>query len=153
MKRLIFSIAMIISLGFSSIILGQDDDPTKCMLALEKSFFQYDVVSVMLSLYQIPQGVWEPLILDLQKKALSVNQRMKKKVANDVPNPLEYPVNKEAARQLLKETLYDVFLEALNESTLLNVQNAFSLSDQLISDMFEYIYNQQESKFIDCFGP
>lgn len=128
-------------------------DLKRCMPALERDFYQEEVVYKAFSFYNIPQGLWVPIYLDLQQRSLQIDGVLKGQTANMVRNPLEYPYDAEAARALLKSALYHVMIESFTESTALFPQNPFYIGPEELQNMFDYIYGKQRHKFIECFGP
>lgn len=152
MKRTIYLALYILLMGVP-VSAFADRDLKKCMQALERDFYQPDLVYKAFSFYNIPQGLWVPLYLDLQKKSLQIDGVLKQVTADMVPNPLEYPYNAEAARTLLKKALYSAFVQSFVESTALFPQNSFYIGPAELQNMFDYIYAKQHYKFIECFGP
>ncbi len=72
-------------------------------------------------------------------------QRMKKKTAFMVPNPIEYPMQMGATAVILKGgLLFEVFLETMR----------FYLAYErpTVDYIFEYMFAQQFPKFVSCFG-
>lgn len=119
-------------------------DPSPCFRDLQLHFFQLNIVADALSLYTIPQGVWNPVVRRLQVKSLEVPDRLRAKTAGIIRNPIAYPMEKTAAAQILKATLFEVFLETLQE---------FQVQEQPTANlMFDYILSRQQDKFINCFG-
>lgn len=115
-----------------------------CVQNLEMHFFQESMVTQALSLYQVPQGLWSPLTLELQAAGRSILTRMELKTAQMNPNPIEYPMQKLATAQILKATLYEVFMEVIAR---------YQATDQLTANqIFNYILAAQSANFISCFG-
>lgn len=88
-------------------------DPSRCLRELETHFFNEDLLYEALSLYKIPQGTWSPIYQELQRRSVEVPNRMKRKTAYMVPNPIEYPMNRLVTAQILKAVLFEVFIETL----------------------------------------
>jgi len=152
MKRLIYLLLLSFGLNVSSY---GDDDPSRCMAEIEQTFFQNDLVTTALSYFNIPQGLWVPINSSLQQRVPQIAQRMKKKTRMMVPDPLEYPMNTDWARKALKDTLFDVFREALMDNQAIG-GTAYSpplAETGVMQNMFNYIYEKQKYKFIQCFGP
>ncbi len=119
-------------------------DPIKCIKDLELNFFDPYIVNSALSMYDIREELW-PLINEmLKRKSFSVLDRMKRKTAYMVPNPIEYPLQPEAAAKVLLDVLREVFLETLN---------FYYIDRQPRADfIFNYIALQQQPKISACFG-
>jgi hypothetical protein len=118
-------------------------DPIACVVELETRFFVSSIVNQGLSLYRVRQELWMPINESLRQRSLEVPDRMKKKTAYMVPNPLEYPMQKAATAKILKEVLFEVFTEALRENYV---------TGGTVDLIFEYIFNEQLPNFIKCFG-
>lgn len=119
-------------------------DTIPCVRDLETTFFPEYIVSQGLSMYGIRQELWLQINLSLQHKSSSIPDRMKVKTAYMVPNPIEYPMQKGPTAKILKGVLYEVFLESMKE---------FYVNDQpRASLIFDYIFSQQLSRFVRCFG-
>ncbi len=136
-------------IGLYSVTLGAIPtvvpDPVPCVLYLETHFFVEPIVSQALGLYNIRQELWVPINAYLQKKSLEVPERMKRRTAYRVPNPIEYPIQGEVTAKILKEVLFEVFMEAMRE---------YNSNERPTADfVFDYIFTQQLPHFIKCFGP
>lgn len=119
-------------------------DPIRCYKELQLNFFQEAIVYQGLSLYTIPQGLWAPISQTLRLKSSEIPQRMKRVTANMVPNPIEYPMQRGPTARILKQVLMDIFYETMSK---------YQVNERPTADfIFDYIFTQQLSKFIDCFG-
>lgn len=120
-------------------------DRIPCVLELETQFFLEPIVNRSLSLYNVRQELWLPINTRLRQKNLEVSERMKVRTAYMVPNPIEYPMQKAVTAKILKEVLFEVFMEVMRE-----YQIAARPEAKLI---FGYIFDEQLPSFIRCFGP
>jgi hypothetical protein len=120
-------------------------DKIPCFVTLETNFFVETYVSQGLSLYNVRQELWFPINQTLQAKSLEVPERMKRRTAYMVPNPIEYPMDKAETARILKEVLFEVFLETMAQY----YQNERPRADFI----FDYIFTQQLPNFVRCFGP
>lgn len=150
--KTLFLVAWTLVIGMPAWVFA-DRDLKQCMQALEQDFFQADLVYKAFSFYNIPQGLWVPLYLDLQQQSQLIDAELKRITANMVPNPIEYPYNADEARKLLKSALRTAFLQAFIDTSALFSQNAFYIGSNEMHNMFDYIYGKQHHKFIECFGP
>lgn len=115
-----------------------------CYEELQTHFFERNLVLQALSLYQIPQGLWEKISQTLELKSYQISNKIKKMTSRLVPNPLDYPMQKEAAAQLLYQVLKDTLYETMTE---------YQVNERPTSDfVFDYIFERQFSKFLSCFG-
>lgn len=120
-------------------------DPVPCVLDIETHFFVETIVNQGLSLYNVRQELWLPINQRLQVKNLEVPERMKRRTAFMVPNPIEYPMQMAATAKLLKEVLFEVLFETLREYHVAERPTAALI--------FNYIFNEQFPNFVRCFGP
>lgn len=139
----------IMGIGLYSATLGAIPtvvpDRIPCFLYLETHFFAEPIVSQALSLYNIRQELWVSIQVYLQKISLEVPERMKRRTAYMVPNPIEYPMQRVVTAKILKEVLFEVFMEAMRE---------YNSNERPRADfVFDYIFTQQLPNFIKCFGP
>lgn len=119
-------------------------DPIPCVLDLETRFFDERIVNQGLSLYNVRQELWAPINQLLQRKSLEVPERMKRRTAFMVPNPIEYPIQRGATAKILKQVLFEVFLETMRE---------YRANERPTADfIFDYIFSEQLPRFIRCFG-
>lgn len=139
-----FLFALILSPYFVYCLPSVAPDPIPCLKNLELYFFDEIIVSEALSLYGIRQEIWLPVTQRLRGKNLNVPLLMKEKTAYMVPNPLEYPMQKDAVAKILKDVLYEVFMENM----------VFYRIDRqpTANFIFDYIFTQQMPLFIRCFG-
>jgi hypothetical protein len=115
------------------------------LIDLELHFFEERYLKQGLSTYEIRQELWNPIFFALQKRSLQVRERMKRKTAYLVPNPLEYPIQREAVAKLLLAVLFEVFQE---------VMRFYYVNERPTADfVFDYVLSKQMPKFIRCFGP
>ncbi len=123
---------------------GVIPDMPPCLFQLETEFFQQELLYQAFNLYQIPQGLWVPIYETLQEKSRSVPEKMKQKTASMVPNPIEYPLQKQATWKILKIVLF----------TLLNeVMRGYRISSsEKIEGVFTYLLDKQAVILNRCLG-
>lgn len=120
-------------------------DPVPCVLDLETRFFAEPIVNQGLSLYNVRQELWPLINESLRGKSVDVPRRMKQRTAYMVPNPIEYPMQKAATAKILKEVLFEVFMEVMRENYMGGSPDA--------AVAFDYIFTERLPDFIRCFGP
>jgi hypothetical protein len=119
-------------------------DRIPCFVDLETLFFNEYIVNQGLNLYNIRQELWLPINQLLQRKSAEVPERMKRRTAFMVPNPIEYPMQKGPTAKILKEVLFEVFLEAMRD---------YNANERPTADfIFDYIFTEQLPNFVRCFG-
>lgn len=119
-------------------------DQTTCFRDLELHFFDATFVNQGLNFYNIREESWFLINNMLQAKSLEVPQRMKIKTAYMVPNPMEYPMQKGVTAKILKQVLFEIFMETM-QANYVNERPTVDL-------VFDYIFLQQLPKFVACFG-
>lgn len=121
---------------------GVIPDTPPCLFHLETEFFQQDLVYQAFNLYQVPQGLWVPIYEALRVKSLSVPEKMKQKTAYMVPNPIEYPLQKQATWKILKIVLF---------TTLDEVMRSYRISrSATIDGVFAYLLEKQAVVIQSC---
>lgn len=119
-------------------------DPILCVKNLELNFFEEKILYQGLNFYGIRQELWSLIYQMLRRKSTEVPVRMKRKTAFMVPNPIEYPMQKGLTAKILKEVLFEVFLETMR---------FYQLNERPIADfVFDYIFARQLPLFVSCFG-
>lgn len=145
MKKAIFLLSGFYTGFVSSLSFALVPDPIPCVRNLETTFFRSEIVYQALSLYEIPQGLWDPINIDLQNRSRKVLDRMKEKTARMVPNPIEYPMQRVPTAQILIEILHEVYYETMV---------TYQVNEQPTADLiFNYILGKQAYRFLECFGP
>lgn len=123
---------------------GVVPDPIPCVRDLEIHFFNTRIVNQGLSFYDVRQELWAPIVNALQVNSYKVPLLMKTKTAFMVPNPIEFPMQKEVTAKILKEALFEVFMETMKVYEVDRMPTA-----RLI---FDYIFTLQMPLLIRCFG-
>ena len=115
-------------------LLTAYDDRPACYKDLERNFFQYKITAEALALWNVnqSQGQWEYIIKLIQAKQKDAEYVIQEKARRFQPNPLQNPFQMEEARDLLRETMYQIFERALLESGFFDTLT--------IAKMFEYIW-------------
>lgn len=117
-----------------SVSLAAYDDRPACYKDLERNFFQYKPVAEALALYNVnqSQGQWDGIVKLVQNKAKDAEYIINEKARRFKPNPLQNPFQSDVARDLLKETMSQIFERALLESGFFDRVT--------ITNMFEFIW-------------
>lgn len=121
--------------------IGAYDDRPKCYKELERNFFDYTVSAAAFDLWNVPQGLWRSIMSRLNEHQSEVEEIVKKKSEKYKPNPIQNPFQSDVAKLILKETLYQIFIQAL-------IDSGFSDSEA-IDRMFEYIWDNNP-KQLNC---
>lgn len=119
-------------------------DPLPCFKDLQVNFFQDEIVNQALNFYNVPQGLWLQITIDLKQLSRDVPARMKKKTARMVRNPLAYPLQRAEAAVILRDTLFEVCSEVLRMH--------YITERPTVDYIFDYIFMRQVPKMIPCLG-
>ncbi len=128
-------------LAEQQVVYGFYDAP-RCFRELHSRFFTAEVLYPILSLHEVPQSQWEPILTKLQARSKDVPNKVRELARRLSPNPLENPFQKKEAEELLKKVLLEIFEGTLRES------NVFHTSS--IQDMFEDIWLKQAPLLNKC---
>lgn len=143
MKKLLSFLIVLATFSISS-IWSVIPDQNACFRDLQVNFFQERTVYQALSLYRIPQGLWEPISSTLKMKSYQVPERMQRITARMVPNPIEFPMQRAITAEILKKVLKDILYETMTK---------YQVNERPTADfVFDYIFMRQMRKFIYCFG-
>jgi hypothetical protein len=146
MWKLVFSL-IVGNFPCLSLLIAQPTvvpEPIACVRDIELNFFDEQLVSEALGLYHIQQQLWAPISMTLRMKSAEIPGRMKGRTGFLVPNPLEYPMQKWVVAAILKQVLFEIFLETMT---------TYQVNERPNADfVFDYIFSQQLPRFINCFG-
>lgn len=144
LSRLIF--LCLLSLSF---YLQAYDASPKCYRDLELNFFQPALVSQALSLHRVDQSTWTPILRTLKENSRKVPAIIRAKAKNIRPNPFEPDFIPEIAKQIMDETLFEVFSASVASY---NSYQDLGINGEDIVKMFQYISEKQADKINRCFG-
>ncbi len=135
-------------LWFSFYLQAYDASP-KCYRDLELNFFQPALVSQALSLHRVDQSSWTPILRSLKESSRKVPEIIRIKAKSIRPNPFEPIFIPEIAKQLMEETLFEVFAASVSSY---NSYQDLRINSEDIAQMFKYISEKQADKVNRCFG-
>lgn len=124
-------ILKILFVFFALPLVAMDARPP-CFKQLERDFFQFKTVGEALGLWNVPQGQWNYIIKTLQSRAVEADAIIVKKARQLNPNPLERPFQPDVARDLIRDTMAQIFERVLLESGFYDTVS--------IGRMFDYIW-------------
>lgn len=148
MKKLILKSSIASLLGIATIIApcaayGQAPAATdECAKELLLSYFPKPIVAETLKKFNVPQDKWEGIQQSLSNKDKEIVKTVEQKASSMNPNPLKDPQQRQAAVKLFRETLLQVFSDALRENGLTD-SNQFQA-------MLDDIQQQKAKKFAMC---
>lgn len=88
-------------------------DHASDFIEIENEFFRPGLVSQALCLYGVREELWVPICHRLKDKSLNIIRMMKQRTAFMVPNPIEFPLNRNETPLILKEVLFEIFDETM----------------------------------------
>jgi hypothetical protein len=115
-----------------------------CYKELERNFFTYQNTTSAMASYLVPQGQWGPTFQFLQKRQAEAEGIIKKKAELRSPNPLENPFQPDVARELLQETMAEIFTRALLETGFFDYVS--------IRGIFQTIWINETPRINACLG-
>jgi len=113
-----------------------------CAKELLLSYFPEPIVNDTLKRFDVPQDKWAGIVKSLSAKDKEVVKTVEKKASAMNPNPLKDPQQRQAAVKLFRETLLQVFTEALKENGLTDTSKFQAMLDD--------IQQQKAKKFAMC---
>jgi hypothetical protein len=113
-----------------------------CAKELLLSYFPEPIVNDTLKRFDVPQDKWAGIVKSLSAKDKEVVKTVEKKAAAMNPNPLKDPQQRQAAVKLFRDTLLQVFTEALKENGLTDTSKFQAMLDD--------IQQQKAKKFAMC---
>lgn len=143
MINLFYKTLMLILLASINSIAANADAPP-CYKNIESNFFRPELVSEALSLHSVPQSNWALINTELQHELKRVPMMVKERANKMQPNPFGTPFQPQAAVEVLRQVLFEVFSSTL---TTFNITN-----QQKIEEMFQYIRQRQSQRMLSCFG-
>lgn len=114
----------------------------ECARELLLSYFPEPIVIDTLKRFSVPQDKWSGITATLSNKDKEVVKIVEQKAADMNPNPLKDPQQRQAAVKLFRETLLQVFSDALKENGITDTSNFQAMLDD--------IQQQKAKKFAMC---
>lgn len=114
----------------------------ECAKELLLSYFPEPIVTETLKKFNVPQDKWAGIKKSLSTKDKEVVKLVEQKAAAMDPNPLKDPQQRQAAVKLFRETLLQVFSDALKENGLEDASQYQAMLDD--------IQQQKARKFAMC---
>lgn len=122
----------------------------ECSRELLLSYFPETFVNDTLKKYNIPQDKWSGINASLSGKEKDIVKMVEQKASSITPNPLKDPQQRQAAVKLFRETLLQVFTDALKENGLQDTSQFQAMLDdiqQQKAKKFAQCMEQQKAKF------
>ena len=114
----------------------------ECAKELLLSYFPEPIVLETLKHFNVPEDKWAGIAKSLAEKDKQVVKMVEAKASAMNPNPLKDTQQRQAAVKLFRDTLYEVFSDALKEN---------GVQDQTqFTSMLDEIQQQKAKKFAMC---
>lgn len=114
----------------------------ECAKELLLSYFPEPIVTDTLKRFSVPQDKWVGIAKSLSNKDKEVVKIVEQKASTMNPNPLKDPQQRQAAVKLFRETLLQVFSDALKENGMTDTSKFQAMLDD--------IQQQKAKKFAMC---
>lgn len=114
----------------------------ECVRELLLSYFPEPMVKETLKKFQVPEDKWAGITKSLSVKEKDVIKRVEKKASEMTPNPLKDPQQRQAAVKLFRDTLLEVFSEAMKDNGVTDTSKFQAMLDD--------IQQQKAKKFAMC---
>lgn len=119
----------------------------RCFHAIESNFFNKHIVMEALNIFTL-EGVYQSqyalIYIDLMREERHVPTLVKERARRMKPNPLSHPFQPDKAKDLLLNTLYEVFAKVIRKHA--------AVHEDTIRGMFQFIVEKQTNQLDACFG-
>lgn len=114
----------------------------QCTKELLLSYFPEQFVNETLKKYNVPQDKWAKISQSLIGKEKEIIKTVEEKASQMNPNPLKDPQQRQTAVKLFRETLLQVFGDALKANGVTD--------EKQFNAMLDDIQQQKAKKFAEC---
>lgn len=114
----------------------------ECAREILLSYFPAPMVNETLKKFDVPQDKWSGITSSLSSKDKDVVKIVEQRASAMNPNPLKDPQQRQAAVKLFKETLLEVFTDAMKQNGLTDTSKFQAMLDD--------IQQQKAKKFAMC---
>jgi hypothetical protein len=114
----------------------------ECAKELLLSYFPEPIVTETLKKFKVPEDKWTGITRSLSAKDKEIVKLIEQKAATMNPNPLKDVQHRQAAVKLFRDTLLQVFTDALKENGIQDTSQ--------IQAMLDDIQQQKAKKFAMC---
>lgn len=114
----------------------------ECSKELLLSYFPEKFVNETLNRFKVPEDKWAGINATLSMKDKDIVRLVEQKAASMNPNPLKDPQQRQAAVKLFRETLLQVFTDALKSNGIQDTSQFQAMLDD--------IQQQKAKKFAQC---
>lgn len=114
----------------------------ECAKEMLLSYFPAPIVKETLKKFNVPQDKWDGILKSLSNKDKEVVKLVEQKAAGMDPNPLKDPKQRPAAVKLFRDTLIQVFSDAMKDNNMMDASQYQTMLDD--------IQQQKAKKFAMC---
>lgn len=139
MATLFFGACTLISSGQTEAAAQPTDE---CAREILLSYFPESMVDESLKKFDIPQDKWAGITKVLSSKDKDIVKLVEDKASKMNPNPLKDPQQRQAAVKLFKDTLLEVFTDAMKQNGITDTSKFQAILDD--------IQQQKAKKFAMC---
>lgn len=123
-------------------LCAANDAIDECAKDLLLSYFPEPIVTETLKKFDVPQDKWAGINKSLASKDKEIVKLVEQKAAAMNPNPLKDPQQRQAAVKLFRETLLQVFTDAMKDNDVTDTSK--------LQAMLDDIQQQKAKKFAMC---
>ncbi len=129
-------------LFFAAHLFSFDDTPG-CFRELQQNFFSQKAISEALSLSNVSQSLWYPIIGDLNREQRRLPAAITARARAMSQNPMRRPFQREAAFELLYQEARRIYTGVLLQNGVTN--------PVVIDQTFNYIYQSAFERISACY--
>lgn len=143
-KKSIWTVFAAVGMVSAPVLAAADAPEVKdeCAKELLLSYFPEPIVRDTLKNFNVPQDKWDGIVKSLSSKDKEVVKIVEQKASTMNPNPLKDIQQRQAAVKLFRDTLLEVFSDALKENGVQDTSQFSAMLDQ--------IQQQKAKKFAMC---
>lgn len=130
--------------GILCLIASSASAEPACVRDIELNFYQTNLLNETLSSHSISQSNWVLINYELSSRVKDVPSRVRKRAEKMSPNPFDEPYQSLVVQDLVEKALLEVLRDTL---LIFNITNP-----GYAEDMFKYIRDRQQQRFLNCFG-
>jgi hypothetical protein len=129
-------------IALSPLTLYSENAVEECSRELLLAYFPEAFVKETLKKFNVPQDKWEAITKSLNEKDKEVVKIVEEKASKLNPNPLKDPQQRQEAVKIFRETLLQVFSDAMKQNGITD--------EKQIQSMLDNIQQQKAKRFAQC---
>ena len=120
----------------------ESESESACSPEVLVVYFPGIVVRETLNRFEVPEDKWNFIIEELNEKENQIIKIIENKASGIDPNPLKYPQQRQIVLKITRETLFEIFAEALKK-------HGFT-DESKVQPMLDDIQKQIALRFAEC---